>query len=65
MADDLKKLLNECGCSDYDLCLKYLQECCPDLNIDCVTQDCYYFISENELLEMAKECLIEKVKKNE
>ena len=62
MTKNIKDLLSECECSDYDLCLKYLQKCCPELDIDCIYSDDCYLTSKEDLVRMAKECLKEKLK---
>ncbi len=56
-----KKLLEECGCDDdYEICLKYLQKCMPELNIEFVSQMDYYLVGRDEFIKTAKECLSKK-----
>jgi hypothetical protein len=65
MTEDIKKLLAECGCTDeYEVCLKYLRECYPDLCIDCVYQDDYYIEGKDAFIKNAIKCLASK-KNNE
>lgn len=66
MSKEIEDLLKECGCdSEYDLCLEFLRKCNPELDIDCVTQDMYYFMGKDEFVRMARECLSKKVNKND
>lgn len=62
---EIEKLLNDCGCTDYDVCLEYLQRCFPELNITCVTQEDYYMMGRDEFIKLAKQCLAKKVEKYE
>jgi hypothetical protein len=64
MSKEVEDLLKECGCdSEYDLCLDFLRKCHPELCIDCITQDMYYFIGKDEFVKLARECLSKKDKK--
>lgn len=61
MSDEIKKVLDECGCEDdYDLCLRYLQKCFPNLHIDAIYQE-YLDLMGNreEFIKAAKQCLLE------
>lgn len=63
MNDNVKDFLKECGCDeDYTTCLKYLQKCNPDLDIDCIYSDDCYITGREDLIKQAKECLQNKDK---
>lgn len=57
--ENVKDFLKECDCndSDYSLCLEYLQQDMPELDIDCIYSDDCYITGREELIKMAKECL--------
>lgn len=60
MSEEIKKILDECNCSDYDLCLKYLQRCFPNLEIDAIYQEYLELMgNREEFIKAAKECLLE------
>lgn len=65
MNDSIKDFLKECDCdSDYETCLKYLQECNPTLDIECIYSDDCYLTSKEDMIRLAKECLKNRKKDN-